>query len=56
MATAHPAKFDDVIRKGLPEADVTHPALEALKDLPARKAQLPNDQDAVKTFIADHNS
>jgi len=56
MATAHPAKFDDVIRKGLPDVDVTHPALEALKDLPARKVQLPNDQDAVKTFIADHNS
>ncbi len=56
MATAHPAKFDEVIRNGLPEADVTHPALEALKDLPARKALLPNQQEAVKTFIADHNA
>ncbi|MBL6689806.1 MAG: threonine synthase [Pseudomonadales bacterium] len=55
MATAHPAKFDDVIRKGLPDTDITHPALEVLKDLPARKTQLPNDQDAVKAFIADHN-
>lgn len=56
MATAHPAKFDDVIKSGLPEAEPTHPALEALKDLPARKARLPNDQAVVKDFIADHNA
>lgn len=56
MATAHPAKFDDVIKKGLPEVDVTHPSLEALKELPARKSQLPNAQQAVKNFIAEHNS
>lgn len=56
MATAHPAKFDDVIRAGLPEAEPTHPSLEALKDLPSRKTQLPNDQGAVKAFIAEHNA
>lgn len=55
MATAHPAKFDEVIKKGLPDVEVMHPSLEALKDLPARKTQLPNEQDAVKMFIANHN-
>ncbi len=54
MATAHPAKFDAVIRSALPDVEVSHPALEALKDLPVRSTQLPNDREAVKAFIAGY--
>ena len=55
MATAHPAKFDDVIQEALPGLEVSHPALEALKGLPARSTQLPNDREAVKAIIAEHD-
>ena len=54
MATAHSAKFDAVIRSALPDVEVSHPALEALKDLPVRSTQLPNDREAVKAFIAGY--
>lgn len=53
LATAHPAKFPDAVKK----ATGIHPALPAhLADLFDRKekmAALPNDPEAVKTFIDD---
>lgn len=56
MATAHPAKFDEAMRKALPDVIVEHPALSALKDLPSRKIAMPNDVDAVREFIARFDS
>ena len=55
MATAHPAKFEQAMQQALPDIQVTHPALEALRDLPDRKTLLPNDADQVKDFIARFN-
>ena len=51
LSTAHPAKFDDVMRAALPDVDVTHPALEALKNLPTRKQTLAADVAAIKALI-----
>ncbi len=51
LATAHPAKFEDVIRKALPEVEVSHPAIEGLDGLPARKTVLDADVDVIKAFI-----
>lgn len=55
LATAHPAKFDDVMEKALPEVEVSHPMLSGLKDLPHRKTLLPASGDAVRQFIAAFN-
>lgn len=56
MATAHPAKFDGAMKLALGEdADVTHPALQALADLPTRKTELPADKEEVKAFIRVFN-
>ncbi|MDA0271882.1 MAG: hypothetical protein O3C68_01345, partial [Proteobacteria bacterium] len=52
LATAHPAKFDDVIRQAIPDIEVSHPTLELLKDLPERKTLLEGEVDAVKNFIS----
>lgn len=57
MSTAHPAKFDSAMHEALGESEtVTHPTLEALADLPARKTHLPNDIAEVKGFIEAFNS
>jgi len=53
MATAHPAKFDDVLEKSLPDENVTHPTLEAIKEAETRKSILPPDPEVVKQFIHD---
>ena len=56
MATAHPAKFDDVMRRALPDEEVIHPTLEAIKDAETRKTVLPADAAQVKAFIEDSQS
>ena len=53
LATAHPAKFDDVIAKTLPNLTVTHDKLEALRNAETRKSILPADAQVVKQFIHD---
>jgi threonine synthase len=55
MATAHPAKFDDVIRQAIPGIEVSHPTLEVLKGLPERKTLLEGKVDAIKGFISSFN-
>ena len=51
IATAHPAKFPEAITEATGEDLAHHPAIDALKDLPARCAVLPNDVSAVREFI-----
>lgn len=51
LATAHPAKFDDVMKQALPDVPVTHPTLDALRDLPTSKSVLANDVNKVKAVI-----
>ena len=53
LATAHPAKFDDVMKTALPEVVVSHPILEALRDLPTRKHNLGADVEAIKALIQE---
>lgn len=53
LATAHPAKFPDVVQKAT-GTEPTHPVLEALKDKPVLVHPLPASADAVKQFIASH--
>lgn len=55
MATAHPAKFDDVMEKALMEVEVTHPTLLALSDAETRKTVLAAESEAVKHFIQTFN-
>jgi len=52
LATAHPAKFDEVIRQVIPDVEVSHPTLELLKNLKARKTLLERDAGVVKNFIS----
>ena len=53
LATAHPAKFPDVILKATGR-ESRHPALEALKSLPVVKHHLPADPAAIRDYIAKH--
>lgn len=54
MATAHPAKFPEVVQQALPDTRVSHESLDVLKDLPTRKDNLDADVDSVKAFIISH--
>ena len=53
MGTAHPAKFDQVMAKALPDLAVTHKSLEAVRHAETRKSILPADPQAVMRFIRD---
>lgn len=55
MATAHPAKFESAMHKALPDAEIGHPTLAVLRDLPTRKTELASDDQVVKDFIAEFN-
>lgn len=52
LATAHPAKFPDVVKKAA-GSEPTHPALEALKSKEMRTYPLTANAEAVKRFIAE---
>lgn len=52
LATAHPAKFTDAVKRALGETPPAPPALAALTGLSERVSELPNDLEAVKSFIA----
>lgn len=54
MATAHPAKFPEVVQQALPDTWIGHESLDLLKDMPTRKENLRADIDAVKNFIISH--
>lgn len=51
LSTAHPAKFDDVMKTALPNVSVSHPTLDALRELPTRKQTLDVDVNAIKRLI-----
>jgi threonine synthase len=53
LATAHPAKFPDVIKAAI-GIEPMHPALEALKAKPLVKHRLKADPAAVRAFIDAH--
>lgn len=50
LATAHPAKFPEAAREAIGR-EVTHPRLEALKELPLFRHELPASVEAVGEFI-----
>lgn len=50
LATAHPAKFPDVIRAAIGE-EPTHPTLEALKARPLERRRVPAEVGAVKDYV-----
>lgn len=50
MATAHPAKFPDAIHRAI-GIDITHPTLDALKDLPVQRYELENQVESIRAFI-----
>jgi len=54
LATAHPAKFPDVIKLAIGR-EATHPTLEALKSKPLIKHRIPATLDAVRKFIEDQS-
>jgi len=51
LATAHPAKFPEAIRKATGKDIARHPRIDALMDLPTRCVVLPDDKQAVREFI-----
>ncbi|MFI5336482.1 MAG: threonine synthase [Opitutales bacterium] len=54
LATAHPAKFPEVMRLALEAEPPTHPSLEALKSRPVVKHRLPAEVAAIKEYLAAH--
>ncbi len=52
LATAHPAKFPAAINQATgKEGLATHPAIEAIMEMPTRCQTLPNDKQAIRQFI-----
>jgi threonine synthase len=52
LATAHPAKFGDAIARAVGRDIARHPALDALRDASTRVDTLPNDERAVRDYVA----
>lgn len=53
LATAHPAKFPEAIRRATGKDIARHPRIDELMQLPTRCAVLPHDQEAVRKFIME---
>ena len=53
LATAHPAKFPDVIADAIGQ-DSTHPSLEKLKDREIVKYTVAPTPEAIKSFMREH--
>ncbi|OPZ25306.1 MAG: Threonine synthase [Lentisphaerae bacterium ADurb.BinA184] len=51
LATAHPAKFPEAIRRATGQDLARHPAIEGILSLPTRCAVLPPTRQAVQEFI-----
>ncbi len=52
LATAHPAKFPQAIQDATGEDLAHHPTLDALVNAPTRCAVLPNDEQAIRAYVA----
>jgi threonine synthase len=53
LATAHPAKFPDAVERATGERPSLPPHLADLLDRPERFTVLPNDQQALESFVRD---
>jgi len=53
LATAHPAKFPDAVEQAIGVRPTLPPRLADLLQRPEHCTVLPNDVDAVRTFIRD---
>lgn len=51
LATAHPAKFPDAVRRATGRDAAHHPILDALESLPTRCQVLAADERAVRAFV-----
>lgn len=54
LATAHPAKFSAAIERAVGRDIAHHPALDALANAPTRVTPVPNDERAIRDFVATH--
>lgn len=54
LATAHPAKFPGAIQDAVGKDLGRHEMLEALKNVPTRKYELPPDEGVIRDFIAQN--
>ncbi len=52
LSTAHPAKFSAAIEQATGRDLARHPILDALRDAPTRCDRLPNDENAVREYVA----
>ncbi|CBN76262.1 Threonine synthase [Ectocarpus siliculosus] len=53
LATAHPAKFPDAVKKVVPDLPPAPEALQVLWDLPTRSTKMPNDLKKVEEFMLE---
>jgi threonine synthase len=53
LATAHPAKFGEAIRRATGKDIGHHPLIDALEGLPTRSDVLPASADAVRAYLED---
>eukprot|EP00124_Ichthyophonus_hoferi_P004478 Ihof_evm1s499 gene=Ihof_evmTU1s499 len=56
LATAHPAKFGDAVKKAIGKEPEYPQALEDVKTMPTRCLKAPNDRKAIKQLVRDHSS
>jgi threonine synthase len=53
VATAHPAKFNDVVEPLIGESVPVPPALEALLSLPSRQTQIEPGLEALRAVLME---
>ncbi|CAM9833139.1 unnamed protein product, partial [Hapterophycus canaliculatus] len=53
LATAHPAKFPDAVKKVVEKLPPAPEALQVLWDLPTRSTKMPNDLKKVEEFMLE---
>lgn len=55
LATAHPSKFPESVKRAIGQLPISHPRLERLNDLEERKISLPADEIAIRRYLESNS-
>jgi threonine synthase len=55
LATAHPSKFPESVKRAIGQLPINHPRLEQLNDLEERKVNLPADEMTIRRYLESNS-
>jgi|TARA_B100001123_G_scaffold418051_1_gene521534 threonine synthase len=55
LATAHPSKFPESVKRAIGQLPINHPRLEQLNDLEERKVTLPADEMTIRRYLESNS-